>query len=344
MHGLTLPAQKPKKNGNAFTGRKNYGVNNVTETTFPSVIDSSMLTARRACKRKHYWGALRSLYPRGQSVHLIAGGALAAGIEAARRACFASETPSTVPIDVLLEAALPPFARHWGDYVPDERSAKTFENTFNALAHYLENYHPGSDDLQPYRRPDGSPAVEYRFAIPLESLLHPETNEPLFFAGRFDMVGMLGGFSCVVDEKTTGSLGFDWASKWDLRGQFLGYCWALRQQGITCSHAVINGIAILKTKNEVQRAIVKYPEYMLHRWEALMRNDIAEMIQDYKLWRSGTRSLERTYPFNFGDSCDSYGGCAFGTLCKVLDPEPFTTGYIKHRYNPVEVNPVEEVS
>lgn len=318
----------------------------MTDVTFPSIIDSSMLTTRRACKRKHYWSTLRSLYPRGKSVHLIAGGALAAGIEAARKLCFlAGRDPASVSLDEMLEAALPPFARVWGDYIPDERSAKTFERTFNALAHYLENYHPGTDDLVPYMRPDGSPAVEYRFAVPLEGLLHPETNEPIFFSGRFDMVGLLQQtLPAVVDEKTTGSLGFDWASKWDLRGQFLGYMWALRKQGINCSHAVINGIAILKTKNEVQRAIVHYPEHMLARWEALLYHDIRAMIQDYKLWRSGAQSFDTLYPYNFADSCDSYGGCAFATLCGARDPEPFTSNYIKYRYNPLEVNPVEEVN
>lgn len=311
---------------------------------FPEYIDSSILTTWRACKRKHFWSTLRMLYPSGKSVHLIAGGALAAGIEAARRTCFSSPTPSLVSYDELIAAAYPAFARIWGDYHPPEKSTKTFENTFNALSHYLEYYHPGSDDLQPLMRPDGSPAVEYKFAIPLEGLNHPISGEPLFFSGRFDMIGTLqhGAMPCVVDEKTTGSLGFDWASKWDLRGQFLGYVWALRQQGFDCSHACINGIAILKTKNEVQRAIIKYPEHSLQRWHDQLYHDVRDMLQSYKLFTSGARSLAASYGYNFADACDSYGGCAFAPLCIARDPEPFTSNYTRYRYNPLEVLPVEE--
>ncbi len=317
---------------------------NPTAISFPLYVDSSMLTTWRACRRKHYWSTLRSLYPMGKSVHLIAGGAFAGGIEAARRACFSAPIPEHFTLEELAYAALPPFARLWGDFVPEERSSKTFDNTFNALVHYLEHYHPGTDELQPMLRPDGSPAVEYKFAVPIDGVTHPETGDPILFSGRFDMVGTLNGVPCIVDEKTTGSLGFNWADKWDLRGQFLGYIWALRKQGIDVSHAVINGIAILKTKNEIQRAVVKYPEHMIARWEAQMTADIMEMIRSYKHFLAGVRSFDTTYTYNFADSCESYGGCAFAVLCGARDPEPFTSNYIKYRYDPLSVTPVEEVA
>lgn len=328
------------------------------ELTFPLYIDSSMLTAWRACKRKHFWSTLHSLYPRGQSVHLIAGGAFAAGIEAARKRVFLDPAPRDVTHTQMLHAAYPKFLYAWGDFRPPENSSKTFFTTWRALEHYLEQHPPASDDLQPWIRPDGSPAVEYKFAVPLDDILHPDTDDPIFFAGRFDMIGVYSAAGQQLigpsDEKTTGSLGFDWASKWDLRGQFMGYCWALRAQGIKTNHAIVRGVAILKTKNEVRTALIAYPDFILLRWERQMKRDIKEMITSYrKVKEQGvdhvdTTSLdafylEHLYPYNFGDSCDSYGGCAFTPLCSARNAEPFFTNYVKHRFNPLEVNPVEEL-
>src|SRR5574343_1048695 len=50
---------------------------------FPEVLDSTMLSDFRACPRQFYYGYIRRL--RGKpSIHLHAGGAYAAGLEAAR--------------------------------------------------------------------------------------------------------------------------------------------------------------------------------------------------------------------------------------------------------------------
>lgn len=312
---------------------------------FPHYIDSSMLTTFRACARKHYWSALRQLYPRGQSVHLIAGGAFAAAIEAARKACFASPNPSTVHLDDLLHASYPAFVSYWGSYDPGDKTTKTFENTFNAFTHYLEMFHPGQDELQPLIRPNGEAAIEYKFAIPLDHCPHPTTHEPLIFCGRFDMIGVLpGNIITIVDEKTTSSLTFDWANHWDMRGQFLGYIWALRRQGFKCSHATINGIAILKTKQECRRAIVSYTNDLLCRWEAQLTYTIFSMIKSWQQYTGAARlTRDYCYQLNFGDACESYGGCAFNTLCSVTDPEPFTSNYIRYRFNPVELQPIKEL-
>lgn len=318
--------------------------------SFPPYVDSSMRTSYDACKRKHLWSVLYSLYPRGASVHLIAGAAIAAGLEHARKRVFLDPEPRSVTQAQMLEAAYTPFLLEWGDYRPDpdERSAKNFNTTWFALCHYLETHNPVEDEIQPWIRPDGSPAVEYKFAIPFEDILHPDTNEPILFVGRFDMIGVMqtptGPLIGPSDEKSTGSLGFDWASKWDLRGQFLGYIWALRKQGIPASHAFVRGIAILKTKNETKTAIVNYPDHLLARWEYQFKSDVRSMIDRYKLFRDGQASDIDTHPFSFGDPCDSYGGCAFQLLCSAKHAEPFFSNFTSHRFNPLAVNPIEETA
>ena len=319
-----------------------------TEFSLPLYIDSSMLSLWRACRRKHYWSTLRGLYPMGKSVHLVAGAALAAGLEAARRFVFASSSPASVHHDDILLAAYPAFHSEWGDYEPPEtpRNAKTFVHTFSALANYLSEYHPGRDPIQPYIRTDNSPAVEYRFAIPLP-ILHP-SGDPFLFVGRFDLLGYYSFANAltpvICDEKTASSFTFDWAEKWDLRGQFIGYLWALRQQGINISHAVARGIAIQKTQFDVRTAFIQYPDFMFSLWEIQLLRDV-QAIKDHFLNSSKEPHLidkKSHYSMDFADACDSYGGCAFRTLCSQYDPEPFTSNYILHRWNPLARQPVEE--
>lgn len=319
---------------------------------FPSYVDSTILTTYRACKRKHLWSTILALYPTGRSVHLVAGGAFAAGMEAARTRVFTDPEPSQVTHLQMLEAAYPAFLREWGDFRPPENHAKSFVNTFCAIDYYLTEFPPTRDPLQPYIRPDGSPAVEYRFAVPLEECLHPVTGEPILFVGRFDMIAMyLAGHAsipCIQDEKTTYSMSVGWADSWDLRGQFIGYIWSLRQQGLNLSHAAIRGVAIQKTGFKIQTALPQYTDHIIDRWHKQMIRDINNMISIYKFWQENKATLGfdldgELYSYNFGDSCSSYGGCAYTTLCLAKDPEPFFTNYIRHRWNPIAKQPVEEL-
>lgn len=317
---------------------------------FPHYVDSSMRSAWAACKRKHLWSTILALYPTGKSVHLIAGGAFAAGMEAARKRVFCSPSPEAVSHYDCLEAAFVAFQKEWGDYIAPDNHAKSFVNTFCALDYYLTLYPPYSDNLQPLIRPDGSPAVEYTFAIPLEDCLHPQTGDPILFVGRFDMLGEYvtpeARIPCIIDEKTTYSMGVGWADSWDLRGQFLGYLWALRQQGLKISHAAIRGVAIQKTQFKVETALPEYPDHLIERWAWQLRKDVLDMIEAYN--NVGFDALESPwlddmYPYNFADSCASYGGCAFARLCLAKDPEPFFINYIRHRWNPLAKQPVEEI-
>src|SRR5262245_15320899 len=141
---------------------------NVQTISFPPQIDSSTLSTWRSCRKKFFWSSISSLYPLGKSVHLIAGGAFAAGMEAARRLAFGGTRNNKTSHHDLLEAAFPAFAREWGDYIPPEESSKSFHNVFQALSEYLSLYPPQEDVIQPLIRPTGEPTVEFTFTIPLD--------------------------------------------------------------------------------------------------------------------------------------------------------------------------------
>lgn len=313
------------------------------ELHLPSYIDSSTLSAWRSCRRKYFWAHTLGLYPTGKSVHLIAGAALAAGMEAARKRVFLSPSdPTLVTVEEMLEAALPAFAREWGDYEAPFESPKSSLGVFTALRAYLEEYHPATDAIQPLTRADGSPAVEYTFAIPLE-ITHPETNDPFLFVGRFDLLGHLASIPAVVDEKTTSALGATWSAQWSLRGQFMGYIWACQQNGLEINTAVVRGIALLKRETKFATVIETFPQHLIDRWYRNLIRDLRSIRTAYiALREAGIDTAEDFYPYNFADACTSYGNCAFIDLCRAKDPEPFFSNFIHHRWNPLARQPVEE--
>lgn len=317
---------------------------NVRALSLPAYIDSSTLSTWRSCRRKFFWSTVNSLYPTGKSIHLVAGGAFAAGMEAARRLVFTRAGDYRPKTDDILQAAYLAFIREWGDYLPPENTTKSFENTFGALEAYLAHHPPQTDCIQPLKRPDGSPTVEFTFSIPIEDAPpHPETGDPFLFVGRFDLLGAYNDLPCVVDEKTTTAIGFTWDSQWDLRGQFMGYIWACQQLGYPVNTAVVRGIGILKRDYKFATSIKQFPQYLIERWYQQLIWDITHITTAYRDARDGVVSGDYAFPFNFADACSSYGGCAFVPLCCAKDPQAFFGNYVKHRWNPLAKQPVEEL-
>lgn len=316
-------------------------------TELPNYVDSSMLTTFRSCRRKFYWSYVEALSPTGKSVHLIAGAAFAAGVEAARKEAFKNPEGG---IEAQLNAAFPVFLREWGDFEAPENSAKTFERTFDALTQYLTEFNPLTDYVQPLHL--DPPSVEYTFAIPIEGVLHPTTKEPFLFVGRFDMLAKYSaagsgseGLPCVVDEKTTSTLPYNWTDQWGMRGQFIGYCWAMQQLGIPVNTAVIRGIAIQKTQIQFRTAIVQFPQHLIDRWHQQLISDLQRIASTYQIeqdWQEKAPGLHNSlWELNFGDTCSSYGGCPFLGLCQAKDAEPFFNNYVRHRWNPLAKQPLE---
>jgi hypothetical protein len=66
------------------------------------------------------------------------------------------------------------------------------------------------------------------------------------------------------------------------------------------------------------------------------------MIDSWALYHQQPQLLDAIYPYNFADSCESYGGCAFATLCTARDPEPFLSNFVTYRFNPLDIQPVKE--
>jgi len=301
--------------------------------SFPSAIDSTMVSTYRSCPMKFSYSFLKHLHADGKSIHLIAGGAFAAGLEAARRLAF---TPKDLlpphlaalpsPLDGGIEvAAFSAFREAWGDFDLCLDMGKSYVNTFYALDTYLRDYNPLTDFLQPMFSSDKKPMVECSFAIPLP-IAHPETGDPILFCGRFDMLGWWENLPVVIDEKTTQALGESWRKQWDLRGQFLGYCWACQQLGYPVSTAIARGTAILKTKVNFMTVPVMFPQHLIDRWYVNLLMTVNQMIIDYQ---SGL------FSYSFADGCTAYGGCQYSLLCSASNPEEWYSNYTIREWSPI---------
>lgn len=294
----------------------------MTRPYFPVAIDSTTIAAFRSCPQKAFRQYMEHWKPAADSVHLIAGGAFADGIEEARRSFYER---GNSPVDAVAHG-LRALINKYGDFECPPDSAKSLERTAGALEFYFENYPLGSDGAKPISFADGKHGIEFSFAQPLP-INHPITGDPILYTGRADMIAEAFGGVYIYDEKTTSSLGQSWAKQWDMRSQFSGYCWAAQQFGLNPSGVMVRGVSILKTKYDTMEVPTYRSPYEIDRWLDQVVRDIKKMIQ---CWEEGY------WDYNLDHACTEYGGCAFTSICKSNDPESWLkTYFVKRVWDPL---------
>jgi hypothetical protein len=296
---------------------------------FPELVDNSMRGDFISCPRKFYWAYVRKLAPAFPNIHLHAGGAFAAGLEACKRSFYEqghSEAEAMRDGLAVLIKAYGPI-----QLPPSRTGDKSCENIIRAYDSYFNRYPLGRDFLRPHMAANGKAMLEFTFAIPTE-VKHPQTGNPILYGGRSDEIGEMeaGGTKqlMVGDEKTTTSLGEQWASQWDLESQFTGYVLAALQYGLPVAGVVVRGIGLLKTKISHQETLVYRSQWVIDRWWVQLQRDIQRMV----------RSWEENY-FDYAvskNSCAAYGGCPF----KMLTESPTPEDYVAIHYRPRTWDPM----
>lgn len=294
------------------------------EPLFPEWLDSTMLSTYKSCAHKFWLEYVLNYKPKEVSVHLHAGAAFASGLEAARMAFYRDGKSSADAEGIGLGALL----THYGDFECPADSAKSAERMAGALEFYLDNYPLGADGASPITLPGGRLGIEVSFAEPLPEVLHPVTGNPLLYCGRLDLACNYSGGVFVEDDKTTSSLGATWSKQWDLRSQFTGYCWGLREAArVTANGCLVRGVSILKTKYDTQQAITYRAPWQIDEWLAVTLSAVKRMIAD---WNSGEwrKSLDH--------ACAEYGGCHLRNACLSNTPQNWLdTFYVRRLWNPV---------
>lgn len=284
---------------------------------FPHIIDSTILAAFRSCPQKAFRTYVQHYKPKSESVHLVAGGAFAKGLEVSRKAYYEQNQPRDIAEAAGVEALMVAY----GDFECPSDSAKSLERTAGALLFYFEQYPLGADGAEPITLPGGSRGIEFSFAEPL-NISHPVTGDPLLYTGRTDMICHYANGIYVEDDKTTSSLGASWSRQWEMRSQFTGYIWAANRAGINVQGALIRGVSILKTKYDTQQAVTYRSPAELERWEKQVYLDIERMIS---CWESGW------WDYNLDHACAEYGGCSMIPICKANNPDEWLSMYFEQR-------------
>jgi hypothetical protein len=321
----------------------------MTKPMFPHTVDSTMLAAFRSCPQKMFRSYIEHWKPQDESVHLVAGGAFAKGVEAARKAFFEGiHTGATVTMETDQTNGVSSRKVEWwqeeddslkgdhdrsqqiglhacmvayGDFECPPDSAKSLERTVGALEFYYANYPFGADGTNPVTFQGGRRGIEFSFAEPLP-FNHPVTGQPILYTGRADMVAEYAGGIYVFDEKTASQLGASWSRQWELRSQFTGYIWAARRTGLDVKGAVVRGVSILKTKYDTLQAITYRTPYEIERWEKQVIRDLTRM---QACWEEGW------WDYDLDHACAEYGGCQFQRVCKSDHPESWLPMYFERR-------------
>lgn len=298
------------------------------EPILPSHFDSTMRSTFASCPQKFRLEYIYGLRPVETSIDLHAGGVFSATLERYYREFFHNK----VDASVALARAYSTFSHEWGDAVPSrDTNPKTAPNMWSAVEKYLAVFPAGTDPVQPYFGTE-SASFEFSFAIPLDFPgfpLHPISGDPFVYVGRFDMLGKRGRRSVVRDEKTAQRLEHNWSEKFDLRAQFLGYCWALQHIGIPCDTTVVRGVIITKTDVRIVEAEKIYSKVLISRWFEQLRRDLNRLVA---CWNDGY------FDYNLGDSCVAYSHCPFMTPCASPTPENWFPSYKVFRWNPLSRN------
>jgi hypothetical protein len=278
-------------------------MNSELSPRFPEVIDSTMRNDFVSCGVKFMLARVYGLAAKGGSVHLVAGGAFAKGIEVVRKCYYRDKMD---PMDAIVEGVIAAFAEY-GDFDHGDKYAnKSAERVGYALVEYFTEYPPGTDRIQPYYRADGKPAIEFEFSFPLD-IEHPDTGNPILFGGRSDMVGDFMQSLWIVDEKTAGRLGPQWLKGFTLRGQFIGYCYAAKSFNLPINGFIVRGVSFLKDYYGHAEVIESVPQHRIDKWRRQLDKDVKRMVESYK---------QMDFDYSFGEACNAYGGCPFARLCE----------------------------
>jgi hypothetical protein len=308
---------------------------------FPTVLTSSLRETFNSCHKKSHYETILGIAPAGQNVHLEFGGAYASALETFRVAYYGEEYAHLTQRERYEEAVadgLIALMVKWDDYTPEEGTTKNFDRLVGAYIEYLVSYPPETDHAKPSMF-EGKPRVEFSFVFTIPDCYHPETGDPMLFAGRADMMVDFTGGLFIFDDKTCGQMGATWAKQWDLRSQFTAYVAGARMADYNVLGAIVRGMCILKTMFKTREALVYRPDWMVERWKKRLTWDTQRMIEMYN----------NDYWPNTGEesgACSNYGGCPFKLLCMSANEQQFLkTHYKEYRWDPMarEGGKIEEV-
>ena len=266
--------------------------------------DASSLN-QSICWRKYKYTVIDNLRPRSvySTLKTDFGKAYHAAGEAYDTAIF-EDRPRSEAVDEAVKVALtwaPKLAKpeNWEEENPGKRwdNARTLETLVRAIVWYSEQY--AEDRARTIMLPDGKPAIEVRFEVPLPL-------EGKRYSGRIDRIVDVEGALYILDRKTTGyDLGSRYARGFQTDNQVFSYIFAMRQMGVPVAGFLVDACQLLVGGNRFQRILVDPDESAIEDW----------LNGAYWKIEQGNRfAHEDFWPQDF-QACSMYGGCQFRDIC-----------------------------
>jgi len=294
---------------------------------FPEIVDDTMREAFSVCPTKFNYAHIRGISSSSINPHLHFGAAYAAGLNAYRDLHYKD-------VDLLnsLAAGFRAIILSWGEEEAelDPAGYKTLYRCLELLLVQSECPEFNESPFLPLLAVDGAPALEFTFALPLE-VDHPITGNPLIYAGRLD--GLFyhpeqPGYTYPLDDKTTKQLGDQWSRQWDMRSQFEGYCYAIREHGYKPTGVIVRGHCILKASYSFrEHVIIPIPNWRLERWWKQINDDFSRAVTNFKT---------NHWPLALNTNCNLFNGCSFKPLCSAKSPDRWlAANFIERRWNPL---------
>lgn len=310
--------------------------------TFPRVIDATIRSTWKTCEHKFFREHIQGLSRARPNVHLHFGACVARGLEVARRG-FCTHGDARDALTDGCEAVIEAWGTSFDDFIPVSRTEgnKTLANALLALQEYFREW-PLDDDEVTIHRHNGSPCIEFSAAIPIPGSRHPDTGEPVIYAGRFDMIGDYQSSSFGVDDKTASvdPSSDSWRNQWKLRGQFTGYTWMAREYGVPLRGFLVRGIGVMKESIRCSQVMVPRPPWMVDQWLRQLQDDVSEMTRQYIIFKTEHHEgpgfpIGHPFPQSFDSACADFGGCSYLDLCTSEHPENWYSEYVERRWNPL---------
>lgn len=313
---------------------------------FPSVLDNTIVSTWETCPVKCVLGHFFHLKPRGPQVHLDAGKAYAKALEV-YRGHFYGKGPLKGDFEQSLVEGLRALCRSFG-YDEDvdrvfEPTKKSFIRMAELYVRYFDHFGSKTDPMRPAEI-SGEIMVEKSFTLEL-GLKHPDTGEPLLYHGRYDMLADYHGGLFVYDDKTCSQLGKTWASQWDFRSQFDGYCYGARANGYPVVGAIVRGSCVYAQDVGYAESISYRKPWELDKWWQDLHEAVYNMIAYYGRMKEWEASKKEGTPLvnaigqvpsrgKFSGACQDYGGCEMQQMCKAQNPARWVSEYQVRVWDP----------
>lgn len=269
--------------------------------------DATSISLAETCLRKYKYKMIDGWQPETLSVHLRFGQHYATALEHYHKRRAQGEDYETAVIGVVEEALVDTWDHEIdpeGNRIPgtgkawvSDHNTKTRENLIRTIVWYLDQFR--EDVTKTLTLSDGSAAVEYSFALPVDN--------DLIFSGHIDRFVEYAGSPYVQDQKTTGTT--------ITPRYFEGYSPNTQMSMYTFAGQIIYKSPIKGVMIDAAQVAVGFTRF--ERGFAFRTDDQLNEWYDHAMYHieaARRATVENHFPMNTS-ACGNYGGCEFRDIC-----------------------------